>query len=230
MLEPSLGPAGWLKTARKGVGRYWIDVHGRAAHAGLAPEQGISAILELSHLVQQLFALNDPAVGTMVNVGQIDGGIRPNVVAPHSRAVVDVRVASLAEGERVDAAIRALRPKNPDVEVDVEGGIGRPPMERTPGNQALWHRARELGLALGLELDEGTAGGGSDGNFTSALAPTLDGLGAVGDGAHAAHEYIEVARMPERAALLAEILASPALSHPAPPPDSSFLLPAAMEV
>lgn len=211
VLEPSLEPGGRLKTARKGVGRFTITVHGRAAHAGLDPEGGVSAILELSHVVQALFALNEPERGVTVNVGQIDGGLRPNVVAPKASAVVDVRVPTHGDAERVDAAIRGLRPQREGLAIEVEGRVGRPPMEPTPGNRALWRRAEAAAASLGMEIDEGTAGGGSDGNFTSEHAPTLDGLGAVGAGAHAQHEHVVTARMPERAALLACLLMTPPL-------------------
>jgi glutamate carboxypeptidase len=193
-----------------------VTVTGRAAHAGLDPGAGASAILELTHVVQSLFAMNDPTSGVTVNVGTIDGGLRPNVVAPTSVAVVDVRVATHADAERVTAAIRGLAPATEGTSVTVEGGFGRPPMERTDGTAALWSLAAAAADDLGIELAEGTAGGGSDGNTTAAFTPTLDGLGAVGDGAHAEHEYVEVARLPERAALLAALLLAPAVRRPQP--------------
>lgn len=211
IMEPSMGAAGAIKTARKGVGRYTITVKGRAAHAGLDPERGVSAILELSHVIQALFALNDPARGVTVNVGTIDGGLRPNVIAPESRAVVDVRIATQADAERIDAAIKALEPSAPGIELSIEGAIGRPALERTPRNRALWRRASELGRSIGLELVEDMAGGGSDGNTTSQYTATLDGLGPVGDGAHAHHEYLDIDRSIERAALLALLIISPPL-------------------
>lgn len=214
VLEPSLGLAGQLKTARKGVGQFTIHIEGKAAHAGLNPESGASAILELSHVVQELFALNDPGRGTTVNVGVIDGGLRPNVVAPHSRAVVDVRVATQEESQRIDAAIHGLQPQTPNVTLQITGGINRPPLERTPGNQQLWRLAQGLGQQLGMELEEGTAGGGSDGNLTSLYVPTLDGLGAVGDGAHASHEFVYVEKLPQRTALLALLLLAPHTPNP----------------
>lgn len=209
VLEPSLGPEGAIKTARKGVGRYTISVKGRAAHAGLDPERGVSAILELSHVIQQLFALNDPGAGVTVNVGTIDGGLRPNVVAPESRAVVDVRVGSTADAERLDVAIKGLRPSRDGIELSVEGAFGRPALEPTPRNRALWRLARDLGSELGLSLSEGRAGGGSDGNTTSLYTATLDGLGPVGDGAHAQHEYLDIERTIERTALLALLVLAP---------------------
>jgi glutamate carboxypeptidase len=206
VLEPSLGLEGRLKTARKGVGRFTIHVQGRAAHAGLDPEAGISAILELSHVVQELFALNDVERGVSVNVGTIEGGLGANVIAPESSAVVDVRVLTQADAERIERAVLGLEATTPGAELEIEGRIGRPPMERTPGNQALFATAQRLGSEMGLEIEEATAGGGSDGNTTSLFGPTLDGLGAVGDGAHAQHEFVFAERLPERAALLALLL------------------------
>jgi len=211
VLEPALGAEGALKTARKGVGRYTITVLGKAAHAGLDPERGVSAILELSHVIQQLFALNDPARGVTVNVGTIDGGLRPNVVAPESRAVVDVRVATQADAERIDAAIKGLEPRLTGTVLQVEGAIGRPALEPTERNRKLWELAHDLGRQIGLELVEGTAGGGSDGNTTSLYTATLDGLGPVGDGAHARHEQLDIDKTIERAALLALLLLAPGL-------------------
>nr|WP_182867005.1 M20 family metallopeptidase [Rhodopirellula sp. JC639] len=206
VMEPSLGTEGRLKTARKGVGRFVITISGRAAHAGLDPDKGISAILELSHVVQALHALNDPEAGTTVNVGTIDGGVRPNVVAAESRAEVDVRVRTEAIARQVEQAIYAIKPTVPGTQIQVSGTIGRPPLEPTPRNQALWHRAQAAADALGIEIDEGAAGGGSDGNYTSLHTATLDGLGAVGDGAHALIEHVIEDKLPERAALLACLL------------------------
>lgn len=206
IVEPSLGPFGQLKTSRKGVGHFRITVTGTASHAGLNPEQGVSAILELSHVVQILFALNDPARGITVNVGKIDGGVRANVVAPQSRAEVDVRVRTQQDADMIERVIHSIEPTVPGTSLKIEGRIRRPPLERTPRNLKLWQRALELGQSLGIELEEGAAGGGSDGNWTSLFTSTLDGLGAVGDGAHAAHEHVVEDRMPERAALLACLL------------------------
>ncbi|HJQ27847.1 MAG TPA: M20 family metallopeptidase [Rubrobacter sp.] len=213
VLEPSLGLHGKLKTARKGVGRFSIVIRGEAAHAGLDPTRGTSAILELSYLIQAIFALNDPARGVSVNVGTVDGGLSPNVVAPESSALVDVRVPTAEDARRVEESILGLTPVTPGIKISVEGGMGRPPMERTPRNQRLWKRARRLGEALGLELEESTAGGASDGNTTSLFTATLDGLGAVGDGAHASHEFVYVDRMVERCALLALLLMEPSLGR-----------------
>ena len=209
VLEPALGPEGRLKTARKGIGKFDVVVRGRAAHAGLAPGEGASAILELAHVVQRLHALSDLAAGVTVNVGMIEGGQRANVVAPEARAVVDVRVPSHEAARRTERAILGLEPVTPGATVEITGGIGRPPLEPTPRNRHLWKQALEAGHLLGLDLAEGTAGGGSDGNTTSQFTATLDGLGAVGDGAHAAHEYVEIERMGERAALLALLLLAP---------------------
>ncbi|MDJ0907339.1 MAG: M20 family metallopeptidase [Woeseiaceae bacterium] len=214
VLEPALGETGLVKTERKGIGRYTITVYGKAAHAGLDPEGGASAILELSHIIQKLFALNDPAAGVTVNVGTVDGGIQPNVVAPHSSCVVDVRVPTVDDGERIHAAIHSLEPSTDGVRLRVEGAIGRPSMEATPRNQALWEQARALGSELGLDLESARAGGGSDGNTTSQYTATLDGLGPVGDGAHAVHEFLYIDKTLERAALLALLLMAP-LPRPA---------------
>ena len=206
IMEPPLGLEGKLKTGRKGIGRFTLTVEGKAAHAGLDPEQGANAIVELSLLVQQLYAMNDFEKGITVNVGMIQGGISPNVVAPHSQAVVDVRVASIEDGEHISEKIYGLKPGSPEVSLKVEGGIGRPPMERTPRNQALWEMARKKALTLDMELEEAWAGGGSDGNTTSLFTATLDGLGTTGDGAHAVHEHILVEQLPERTALLGLLL------------------------
>ena len=212
VLEPSLGHSGKIKTARKGVGRFTVTVEGKAAHAGLDPGAGASAILELSHVIQKLFLLNDPAHGTSVNVGVIDGGIRPNMVAPQSRAVIDVRVQTRADADRIEAEIHGLEKETEGVSLHIEGAIGRPPMEPTEANQRFWKIAQALGEELDLELEQGTAGGGSDGNTTSLYTATLDGLGAVGDGAHASHEHIYVDRLPERCALLTLLLLAPPLN------------------
>ena len=211
VLEPALGERGDIKTARKGIGRFTITVYGKAAHAGLDPESGASAILELSHVIQKLFALNDVDRGITVNVGTVDGGIQPNVIAPHSKAVVDVRVPTVATGNEIEYIIHSIQPTNPDVRLHIEGGIGRPSMEPTPRNQKLWERAKRAGDALGLELRQARAGGGSDGNTTSQFTATIDGLGPVGDGAHAIHEHLLIDKTLERAALLTMLLTTPAI-------------------
>ncbi|MDT8320471.1 MAG: M20 family metallopeptidase, partial [Xanthomonadales bacterium] len=213
VLEPSLGPTGRLKTSRKGIARFTVTIRGEAAHAGLDPGAGASAILELSHVIQALFALNDPERGISVNVGTIDGGLRPNVVAPKSSAVVDVRVATLEDEKNVESAIRSLQPAIPGTSLEIDGGFGRPAMERTPANRAAWRLARMIGKKLGLQLEQAMAGGGSDGNFTSLYTATLDGLGAVGDGAHARHEHLRIGASLERASLLVLLLMAPPLAH-----------------
>jgi glutamate carboxypeptidase len=209
VLEPSLGPEGKLKTARKGVVRYRVTVRGRAAHAGLEPEKGASAVRELAHVVRELYALADPERGMTVNIGLIGGGQASNVVAPEAWAEVDLRVLRREDAETFDRALRGLAPEVPGTRIEVDGGMNRHPLEPNPRNRALWHTAERCALELGMELEEGTAGGGSDGNFTSEHAATLDGLGAVGDGAHAVHEHVVVDRMPERAALLARLMLEP---------------------
>ncbi|UCH28666.1 MAG: M20 family metallopeptidase [Myxococcales bacterium] len=219
VLEPSLGPAGDLKTARTGVGRFWITVRGVAAHAGLDPGKGASAILELSHIIQKLFALNDPDKGITVNVGTIDGGLSPNMVAPESKAAVDVRVPTREDADRIERTIHALQADTPGTEVTVEGAVRRPPMERTPGNVRLWQLAQRGAEELGIEIDQAAAGGGSDGNTTSLFTPTLDGLGAVGAGAHAETEHLLLDKMVERSALLARLLSYPPLDDAIPKGD-----------
>jgi len=213
VLEPSLGPEGHLKTARKGIGRFTIRVRGKAAHAGLDPGKGASAILELSLVIQKLFALNDAERGITVNVGMIDGGLGPNVVAPHSEAKIDVRAPTAEDAAYIEQAIHSLKAETPGTKVEVEGAIRRPPMERTPGNQKLWLLARQGAADLGIEIEQAAAGGGSDGNTTSQYAPTLDGLGAVGAGAHAVNEHLILERMVERSALLARLLSFPPLKE-----------------
>ena len=212
VLEPAMGEDGDIKTERKGIGRFTVTVFGKAAHAGLDPEAGASAILELSHVIQSLFALNDPDNGITVNVGTIDGGIQPNVIAPHSTAVVDVRVPTVASGIAIEEAIHGIEPATPGVRLHIEGSIGRPSMEATPRNVSLWQQARQLGDELGLDLRSARAGGGSDGNTTSQYTATLDGLGPVGDGAHAEHEFLYIDRTLERTALLTLLLLAQPLS------------------
>lgn len=208
VVEPPLAN-GALKTARKGVGKYHVQVTGRSAHAGVEPEKGVNAVLEMAHQVVLLHALNDPGAGTSVNVGVIAGGTTSNVVPARASAEVDVRAATLEEAGRVDAAIRALAPVLPGAHLAVEGGFNRPPMERTPAVADLFRRTQAIGRSIGMELAEGSTGGGSDGNFTAALGvPTLDGLGAMGGGAHAEDEHVVISSLPERAALLASLLIS----------------------
>lgn len=210
VLEPALGREGRLKTRRKGSLRFTLRVIGKAAHSGLDPEKGASAIRELASQIQALYALADPERGITVNVGIVEGGTRANVVAPEARAEIDVRVLTRADGEEVEARLSAFLPGIPGTRLELSGGFDRLPLEATPGNRALWEAARRCAGELGLELGEGTAGGASDGSLTSPYTPTLDGLGAIGDGAHADHEQVEIARSPERAALLALLLLEPA--------------------
>lgn len=214
VLEPPLGLDGKLKTARKGIGRFTITVQGVAAHAGLDPGKGVNAIVELSHQVQQLYAMNDFEKGITVNVGTIQGGVSANVVASESKAVVDVRVENEVDGDFITDKIYSLKPFLPDVKLQIEGGIGRPPMERTDRNQRLWKLAKAKALLLGLELTEAMAGGGSDGNTTSIFTATLDGLGTPGDGAHARHEFIYQEQLPERTALLTLLLTANSINEP----------------
>lgn len=213
VLEPAL-PGGALKTSRKGCGEYEIIVRGQAAHAGVDPGKGISAIRELARQILAIETLQDSSAGVSVNVGVIEGGSRTNVIAAEARARVDARAPTLADADRVDAAIRGLTPHIPGAVVEVHGGFGRPPMERTPGVARLFEVARRAGGELGQTVDEGSTGGGSDGNFSAALGvPTLDGLGALGDGAHALHEHVLVPSLAPRAALLARVMALIATTH-----------------
>jgi glutamate carboxypeptidase len=209
ILEPAFGESGRLKTARKAVGNFTLTIKGRAAHAGVSPEQGASAILELSHQIQRLFALNDAARGITVNVGTIAGGTRSNVIAAEVRAAIDMRARTVEDAKAVESAIRGLTTINPETTLYVDGGFNHPPMEPVERNQALWRLAHEAGRRLGLDLEQAAVGGASDGNTTSQYTATLDGLGAVGDGAHAAHEQVELRRLVERSALLALLLMTP---------------------
>jgi glutamate carboxypeptidase len=206
VLEPSL-PGGGAKTSRKGVGEFQLAVHGVSAHAGVDPGKGASAIHEIARQILAVEALQDLPRGISVNVGVVEGGSRPNVVADHALARIDVRVPTLADAARLDAALRGLRPQNPGTRLELTGGVERPPFERSPGVVRLYLQAKEAAAALGRELGEGSTGGGSDGNFTGALGvPTLDGLGPMGDGAHALHEHVIEADVAWRAALLAALL------------------------
>ena len=206
VLEPSLGPRGLLKTARKGVGEAEIIAHGRASHAGLAPQEGVNAVHELARQIARLEQWNDLRRGISVNADVIEGGTRVNVIAERARAVVDLRALHLADMQRLEKRLRALRPLMRGARLEIRGGFNRAPMERKV-SAALFSRAKSLAAQMGLSIGECVAGGGSDGNLTAALGvPTLDGLGAVGDGAHSAHEHVLVRTMPERAALLAALL------------------------
>jgi glutamate carboxypeptidase len=221
VLEPALGLDGRLKTARKGGGRFTVRIDGESAHAGLDPEGGSSAILELSHVVQRLHALSDPEAGISVNVGTIQGGTQPNVIADTSVAQVDVRVCTSEQARALERTIRTLDATTPGTSLTVDGGFGRLPMNPSPAARRLWDRACEAARQLGIELDEGRSGGVSDANTISQYTPTLDGLGPVGDGAHARHEFCYVDKMVERSALLALLLASPPLPDEAPASDAT---------
>jgi glutamate carboxypeptidase len=206
VLEPSL-PGGAAKTSRKGVGEFEIVAHGVSAHAGVDPGKGASAIHELARQVLALEALQDLPRGITVNVGVIAGGSRTNVVADRASAKVDVRVPTMLDAARVEAAVRNLRPQLARTRLEIRGGVERPPLERSPGVVRLYHQAQEVAAGLGQELGEGATGGGSDGNFTAALGvPTLDGLGPSGDGAHALHEQVLLADLCWRAAFVAALL------------------------
>jgi len=208
VLEPGTGLSGKLKTARKGVGDYTVMVEGRAAHAGVDFENGASAIVEAARQVVEITGFTDLSRGVTVNPGVIRGGTRTNVIAAEARVEVDIRIARLSDAAGLDEKFRALRAFDPRCRVRVDGGLNRPPMERTGGVVKLFERAREIGAGMGIEIEESATGGGSDGNFTAALGvPTLDGLGGVGEGAHARNESILMNRIADRVALLAELLA-----------------------
>jgi glutamate carboxypeptidase len=206
VLEPSL-PGGALKTSRKGCGDYELVIRGVAAHAGIDPSRGASAVRELARQILRIEQLQDPARGVTLNVGVVRGGTRPNVVPDEARALIDVRVPTMADAARIDAALAGLTPEIAGTTLQVHGAIDRPPLERSGAVVRLYEAARAVAAELGRDLAEGGTGGGSDGNFTAALGiPTLDGLGATGDGAHAIHEHVLVADLPWRAALVAGLV------------------------
>lgn len=207
VLEPSQGPKGAVKTARKGVGEYTFKVTGKAAHSGLDFEKGESAIVELARQVLQISKLVDVKRGITLNVGLIRGGTRTNVIPAVASAVLDVRVAKKKDATVIDRRLRSLKPFNRRCSLQISGGVNRPPMERTPAIAGLYAKAREIAKELGWKLEEAAVGGGSDGNFTAGLGiPTLDGLGAVGEGAHASHESVVISQLPRRGALLAGLI------------------------
>jgi len=208
VLEPSFGPRGLVKTARKGVGQAELMVRGRSSHAGLAPEEGINAVHELAAQLTRIEKWNDGRRGVSINADIVEGGTRSNVIAERARAVLDLRALRSSDMRRIERRLHALRPVHRGASLKVTGGFDRPPLERKRC-RALFAHAESLAKQMHLSLGECTAGGGSDGNFTGALAiPTLDGLGAVGDGAHSDHEYVLIHTMPARAALLAALLAT----------------------
>ena len=208
VLEPP-APGGRVKTARKGTGLFTLGVEGRASHAGLEPEKGVSAVLEIARQIERIHALARPEAGTTINVGTVRGGTHANVVAAEASAEIDVRFSTQEEARRVEDAIRGLEPFDGRTRLKVGGGINRPPMERTPAVAELFGRARGVAATLGIELGEASVGGASDGNFAAACgAPVLDGLGCEGDGAHAAHEHIYADAVARRGAFLAALVAS----------------------
>jgi glutamate carboxypeptidase len=209
VLEPSHGPEGAAKTARKGIGEYILKITGKAAHSGLDFERGQSAIAELARQIVAIQKLIDLKRGLTLNVGTAEGGTRVNVIPAEASAVLDVRVERKEDAAGIDRKLRSLKPFNRKCKLEISGGMNRPPMERTPSVAALYKKAVEIAKQMGWKLEEAAVGGGSDGNFTAGLGiPTLDGLGGVGEGAHATHESILISELPKRAALLAELIAS----------------------
>jgi glutamate carboxypeptidase len=208
VLEPSQGPEGALKTARKGVGDFKVTVRGQAAHSGLDFEKGQSAIVELAHQIVAIANFTDLKRGITANPGVIEGGTRTNVIAAEATVYADARIQRLQDAAHVEKLFQSLKPVNPCCTIEVTGGIDRPPLERTGAVAALFEQAKAIARTLSWNLTEAAVGGGSDGNFTGALGiPTLDGLGAVGEGAHAANESLVIDEMPRRAALLASLIA-----------------------
>ncbi len=206
VLEPSLGPRGLLKTSRKGVGEAQLIVHGRASHAGLAPEKGINAVHELAAQIGRLEKWNDLRRGVTINADVVSGGSRTNVIADRAQATLDLRAWRFADMRALEKRLHSLKPVHRGAKLEIHGGFDRPPLERKH-SAALFARAKTIARELGFPLGEAAAGGGSDGNFTAALGiPPLDGLGAVGDGAHATCEHVVISAMPQRAALLATLL------------------------
>jgi len=207
VLEPAYGLHGAVKTARKGVGEYTLQVTGVAAHSGLDFEKGQSAVIELAHQILEISRMPASQTGVTLNVGKISGGTRTNVVPPSATASIDVRISSVKDIATVDALLKGLTRVNPRCSISVTGKINRPPLERSEAVATLYGKARQIAGDLGWDLEEAAVGGGSDGNFTAALrVPTLDGLGAVGEGAHAEHESVVIEELPRRAALLAGLI------------------------
>lgn len=210
VMEPAQGPQGAYKTARKGVGQYQLHVEGVAAHSGVDFEKGHSAIVELAGLIERVAGFTNLKTGLTMNPGVIAGGTRSNVVAAEATVEVDVRIARRQDAARVERMFRGLHTRDNACRLQVSGGINRPPMERTKSTVKLFEQAQALAAKMGFSLTEASTGGGSDGNFTSALGiPTLDGMGAVGEGAHAAHESVEIEQLAYRTALLAAMIGSP---------------------
>lgn len=208
VMEPSLGPRGLLKTSRKGVGEAQLVVHGRASHAGLTPEKGVNAIHELAAQITRIEKWNNLHRGITIHADIIEGGSRTNVIADRAKAILDLRAWRVSDMRALEKRLKSLKPMRRGAKLEIHGGFDRPPMERKHSAE-LFARAKSLAKQLGFSLGEAAAGGGSDGNFTAALGvPTLDGLGAVGDGAHSTHEHVLTKAMPQRAALLAALLAT----------------------
>jgi glutamate carboxypeptidase len=207
VLEPAAGLRGAVKTARKGVGEYTLRVKGVAAHAGLDPGKGHSAILELARQIEVIARFNNLEQGISVNPGVIEGGTRTNVIAAEASVGIDVRIKSAKQAPGIDRKLRALTAFDKHCELEMTGGINRLPMERTAGVAALYKKAKGIAEQVGWKLEEAAVGGGSDGNFTAGMGiPTLDGMGGVGEGAHAVHEFIEISELPRRAMLLAGMI------------------------
>lgn len=207
VFEPSL-PGGALKTSRKGVGQFEMIARGVSAHAGLDPGKGVSAIRELARQIIAIDELQDPAHGVTVTVGVIRGGTRANVVPEEARATIDARANTRVDAQRIERVLKSLPPQLAGARLDVTGAFDRPPLERGPAVITLFEIAKAVAAGIGITLDEGSAGGGSDGNFTAAIGvPTLDGIGAIGDGAHALHEHVEIDALVPRAAVIAGLLA-----------------------
>jgi glutamate carboxypeptidase len=207
VLEPASGPKGAVKTARKGVGEYVLKVTGKAAHSGLDFEKGQSAIVELSRQILAVSKMVDLKKGLTLNVGTVRGGTRSNVIPAEASAVLDVRVVRGKDAAAINRQLRGLKPFNRKCKLEIKGGVNRPPMERGPGVAALYEKASAIAKELGWKLEEAAVGGGSDGNFTAGLGiPTLDGLGGVGEGAHATHESILISELPRRTALIAGLI------------------------
>ena len=206
VFEPSL-PGGGLKTSRKGVGQFEMIARGVAAHAGLDPGKGVSAVRELARQIIAIDDLQDPGNGVTLTVGVIQGGNRANVVPAEARATIDARANTRADAERIERVMQSLQPHLPGARIEVTGGFQRPPLERTAAVVTLFEMAKAVAADIGIALTEGSAGGGSDGNFTAAIGvPTLDGIGAIGDGAHALHEHVEIDALVPRAAVIAGLL------------------------
>lgn len=206
ILEPPI-PGGKIKTGRKGIAGFELTVHGRSAHAGTEPLNGVNAVTELAHQVLAIYSMNAPDRGTTLNVGVVNGGTLPNVIPSEAHALIDVRFQTAEEGARIAAEMANLRPVVPGATLEISGGINRPPMQRTPEVATLFERARALAAEIDFNLDEGSVGGGSDGNFIAAMGvPVLDGLGVDGAGPHAEHEHIIVSDITRRATLLARLI------------------------